>query len=61
MEVNSQVRASPLYLQGIAPGTHWIGGGMEPGGSLNTVEKRCISVPAGNRTWILRSSGYCIA
>jgi hypothetical protein len=38
------------------PGTHWIGGWVGPRAVLDTVVKRKIPSPAGNRTLELRSS-----
>jgi hypothetical protein len=44
----------PLYLRERAPGTHWIGGWMDPTAGLDDVQK--ILDPTGTRTPIHRSS-----
>jgi len=35
----------PLYPQGKSPGTHWIGGWVDPRAALNVVVKRKIPSP----------------
>jgi hypothetical protein len=35
----------PLYFQGRSPGTHWIGGSVDPRTGLDAVSKRKIPNP----------------
>jgi hypothetical protein len=40
MDVSDQLHAPPAFPLGRDPGIHWIGGGMGPRVSLNTVKER---------------------
>jgi hypothetical protein len=37
----------PLYPRGKSPGTHWVGGWVDPRAGLNEVEKRKFLTPPG--------------
>jgi hypothetical protein len=57
MEVSGQLHApAALPPAKETPGTHWIGGWVGPRTVLDTVVKRKIPSPVGNRTLESRSS-----
>jgi hypothetical protein len=60
MKVNGQLHAPASLPWGIAPGTHWIGGGVGSIAGLDEVAKRKLLASAGKQTPVVQFVTYSL-